>query len=99
MSISLNLGLLVYFKYANFFMENFNSILGKTGFDAYHWAWILLPIGISFFTFQSLTYTIDVYRGIHAPLKNPLNYLLYILMFPQLGQKTMTTDLRVFTGL
>lgn len=83
-SILLNLGLLAYFKYANFFMENFNSVLQNVGLDAYHWTWIILPIGISFFTFQSLTYTIDVYRGIHAPLKNPLNYMLYILMFPQL---------------
>lgn len=65
-------------------MENFNSVLQNVGLDAYHWTWIILPIGISFFTFQSLTYTIDVYRGIHAPLKNPLNYMLYILMFPQL---------------
>lgn len=84
LSIFLNLGLLAYFKYANFFMENFNSLLEGFEFESYHWTWIILPIGISFFTFQSLTYTVDVYRGIHAPLKNPLNYMLYILMFPQL---------------
>ena len=65
-------------------MENFNSLLEGFEFESYHWTWIILPIGISFFTFQSLTYTVDVYRGIHAPLKNPLNYMLYILMFPQL---------------
>jgi len=84
LSIFLNLGLLAYFKYANFFMANLNSVLENIGFEAYHWTWVFLPIGISFFTFQSLTYTIDVYRGVHAPLKNPLNYVLYIIMFPQL---------------
>ncbi len=83
-SIVVNLGLLAYFKYANFFVDNLNAILNSIGFEAYHWTEVILPIGISFFTFQSLTYTIDVYRRIHAPLKNPLNYLLYIMMFPQL---------------
>jgi alginate O-acetyltransferase complex protein AlgI len=83
-SILVNLGLLAYFKYANFFVENLNAVLANIGFETYHWTAVILPIGISFFTFQSLTYTIDVYRGIHAPLKNPLNYMLYIMMFPQL---------------
>lgn len=84
MSILLNLGLLAYYKYANFFMENLNALFANLGLEAFHWTWVLLPIGISFFTFQSLTYTIDVYRGVHAPLRNPLNYILYIMMFPQL---------------
>ncbi len=48
------------------------------------WTDVLLPIGISFFTFQSITYTMDVYRNVNPPLKNPLHYLLYIIMFPQL---------------
>lgn len=69
-SVVANLGLLVYFKYTNFF---FNTI-----YD------IFLPVGISFFTFQSLSYTIDVYRrNIHA-LKNPLDYAFYVSFFPQL---------------
>lgn len=83
-SIFINLGLLAYFKYANFFVENVHSLLSNFGMEPFAWTSVVLPIGISFFTFQSLTYTIDVYRKIHAPLKNPLDYILYIIMFPQL---------------
>ena len=84
LSIAINLGLLAYFKYANFFIENINQLLLSFGFKRIEWTRITLPIGISFFTFQSLTYTIDVYRGVHAPLKRLHDFLLYILMFPQL---------------
>jgi alginate O-acetyltransferase complex protein AlgI len=84
MSISLNLGLLLYYKYANFFVDNFNSILNGFGADDVKWTAVALPIGISFFTFQKLTYAIDVYRGVHAPLKNVWNYAMYILMFPHM---------------
>ncbi len=84
LSVALTIGLLLYFKYANFFMENVNAVRGFFGSMPMEWKKILLPIGISFFSFQSLTYTVDVYRKEHAPLKNPLNYLLYIVMFPQL---------------
>lgn len=83
-SIFINLGLLAYFKYANFFIENLNFVLQKAGMEPASWINVALPIGISFFTFQSLTYTIDVYRRIHSPLKNPMDYILYIIMFPQL---------------
>ncbi|MCB0804670.1 MAG: MBOAT family protein [Bacteroidales bacterium] len=83
-SIFINLGLLAYFKYANFFVENVNMTLSALGWQHVEWTRVALPIGISFFTFQSLTYTIDVYRRIHSPLKNPFDYLLYIIMFPQL---------------
>lgn len=84
LSVFINLGLLAYFKYANFFIENVNTILHAFGSENVHWTKVALPIGISFFTFQSLTYTIDIYRRIHPPLRNPLNYVLYIIMFPQL---------------
>lgn len=83
-SISINLGLLLYFKYANFFVENLNSVLSTLGFSSVGWTEVLLPIGISFYTFQTLTYSIDVYRGTHKPLKNPFQYLVYILLFPQM---------------
>ena len=83
-SLTLNLGLLAYFKYANFFIENVNSALGLAGFNEVSWIKIALPIGISFYTFETLTYAIDVYRGIHAPLKRIHHYLLYIVCFPKL---------------
>lgn len=83
-SLVLNLGLLAYFKYANFFVENLNHILMSAHLQPVKWMEVALPIGISFFTFQSLTYTVDVYRKVHQPLRHLHDYLLYILMFPQL---------------
>jgi alginate O-acetyltransferase complex protein AlgI len=80
LSIILNLGLLAYFKYANFFVENINAILGGES----SWTKVVLPIGISFFTFQKMSYTFDVYRGTHKPLNSFVDYALYILLFPQL---------------
>ena len=84
LSLSMNLGLLAYFKYANFFVENVNALLHSIGFEKVGWTEVALPIGISFYTFQTLTYAIDVYRGTHAPLKKLHNYLLYIMSFPQM---------------
>jgi len=84
LSVVINLGMLLYFKYANFFIENVNACLNNFGFEQIHWTNIALPIGISFFTFQSLSYTIDVYRKICKPVNNPIELLLYILLFPQL---------------
>ncbi|MDD3859455.1 MAG: MBOAT family protein [Bacteroidales bacterium] len=84
LSVILNLGLLAYFKYANFFIDNFNVLLNLSGAGQVHLAKIILPIGISFFTFQKFTYSIDVYRGKHPPLKKVSDLCLYILLFPQL---------------
>lgn len=83
-SVILKVGLLAYFKYANFFVENFDILLTSLGFEQLRWSSVVLPIGISFFTFQALTYSVDVYRKVHAPLKSIADYLLYILLFPQL---------------
>lgn len=83
-SVVLNIGLLAYFKYANFFIENINTLLETMGMTAVHWTKIVLPIGISFFSFQKLTYSVDVYRKVHGPLKRVTDYAMYILMFPQL---------------
>lgn len=79
-SLCINLGLLAYFKYTNFFAGFFVSLWGGEfdGFD------IFLPVGISFFTFQSLSYTIDVYRGNIKPLNRLLDYAFYVSFFPQL---------------
>ena len=84
LSIIMALGLLLYFKYANFFMENLNAILGWMHHEPVGWMKVALPIGISFFAFQSITYTIDVYRGTTPPSKKLTDYVLYIMMFPQL---------------
>ena len=84
LSVLMALGLLLYFKYANFFMENLNAILGWMHREPIGWMKVALPIGISFFTFQSITYTLDVYRGITPPSKKLTDYVLYIMMFPQL---------------
>jgi alginate O-acetyltransferase complex protein AlgI len=83
-SVIINIGLLAYFKYANFFVDNVNVFLTSIGISGIDWVKVALPIGISFFTFQKITYTIDVYRNVHAPLKKLTDYAMYILMFPQL---------------
>lgn len=80
LSLCINLGLLFYFKYCNFFIDNFNSLLGLD----IHFAKVILPIGISFYTFESLTYVVDVYKGVHKPLKSFWQYQTYILLFPKL---------------
>lgn len=84
LSVSINLGLLLFFKYANFFVENVNGILSELGFTNVAWTAIALPIGISFYTFQTLTYSIDVYNYRHKPLEKVTDYLLYIMSFPQM---------------
>lgn len=80
LSLCLNLGLLAYFKYTNFLGGVIASLMGGefTALD------IFLPVGISFFTFQSLSYTIDVYRCEIKPLANLLDYAFYVSFFPQL---------------
>ena len=84
LSIIINLGLLAFFKYANFFVDNLNQAFEALGYNAVAWTNIVLPIGISFYTFQTLTYSVDVYRGVHKPLEKLSDYVLYIIMFPQL---------------
>lgn len=79
-SIVFNLGMLVYFKYTNFFIATCNELL-HTGFNPLN---ILLPVGISFYTFENLSYTIDVYRGHFVPVKKFTDYLLFLSFFPKL---------------
>ncbi|MBL4585772.1 MAG: MBOAT family protein [Flavobacteriales bacterium] len=83
-SVFINVGLLAYFKYSNFFIENVNGVLSRLSVEQMEWTTVVLPIGISFFTFQKLSYTLDVYKGKHAALKDFSNYALYIILFPQL---------------
>ena len=83
-TIIISLGLLIYYKYANFFIDNINLLLEAFGAHTITFAKVLLPIGISFFTFQSITYVIDTYRGNNQPMERLHDYVLYIMMFPQL---------------
>lgn len=82
--VLINIGLLVYFKYSNFFIENLNEMLALIGVSGVHWTKLVLPIGISFYTFETITYVVDVYRKVHKPLDNYLDYQLYIILFPKL---------------
>lgn len=84
LSVSVNLGLLFYFKYSNFFIENVNAVLSLFGGQDIQWTKLVLPIGISFYTFETITYVVDVYRRIHKPLDNFWDYQLYIILFPKL---------------
>tara|TARA_B110000211_G_scaffold45759_1_gene48744 strand:+ start:6727 stop:8145 length:1419 start_codon:yes stop_codon:yes gene_type:complete len=87
LSISLicNIGLLLIFKYYNFFIDSFQELFSfagsEVGFQTIH---IILPVGISFYTFQTLSYTIDIYRGVLKPTKNPVVFFCYVSFFPQL---------------
>ncbi|OQA27348.1 MAG: Peptidoglycan O-acetyltransferase [Firmicutes bacterium ADurb.Bin354] len=81
-SVVANLGLLGYFKYANFILNTIDALI--PGGNTLPRLNIGLPIGISFFTFQAMSYVIDLYRGEYKAQKNPLNLALYISFFPQL---------------
>ncbi|MGE0567826.1 MAG: MBOAT family protein [Bacteroidia bacterium] len=83
-SIVMNVGFLFYFKYCNFFIENLNNILSAFNLNGLPVLNVVLPIGISFYTFESITYLVDIYRRIHKPLNNFWDYQLYILFFPKL---------------
>ena len=84
-SIAGNLGTLATFKYLDFVIENANSAFALFGADLQiSPARLVLPIGISFYTFQSMSYTIDVYRGTLKPTRNILHFFAYLAMFPQL---------------
>ena len=83
-AVVLNISLLLYFKYANFFVAELNGWLVRWGSGAISWTAIALPIGISFFTFQKVSYLVDVYRGTAQPARNAGDYLLYVVLFPQL---------------
>jgi alginate O-acetyltransferase complex protein AlgI len=84
-SIATNLGLLAFFKYTNFFLDTTTSLAGVFG-------WVLprrtlnliLPLGISFYTFETISYVVDVYRGRLRPVRNLLDYSLFIMFFPHL---------------
>lgn len=85
LSLAVNLGLLAYFKYGTFFLENLNALLHFFGIShEFGKRNIILPAGISFYTFQTLSYTIDIYRKKIEPWPSALDYALYITFFPHL---------------
>src|ERR671937_417658 len=84
-SVCMNLSMLGFFKYGNFLLENFQWVLARVGI-IYHPPHldILLPVGISFYTFHSLSYTLDIYRGVLQPTKSLRDFVLAVSFFPQL---------------
>ena len=84
-NIIINISILCVFKYYNFFVENLDALFGAMGF---HLDWvtrdIILPVGISFYTFQALSYTIDVYQRKLQPTRDIVEFFAYISFFPQL---------------
>ncbi len=98
LSVFLNISVLAYFKYAYFFTDNFNAIFNTKYEVINHFAQfsnsffntsfrvdkILLPVGISFYTFQTISYSVDIYRGQVRPVKNILDFGFYVSFFPQL---------------
>jgi alginate O-acetyltransferase complex protein AlgI len=84
LSVCMNVGLLFYFKYANFFIANFAEAARLVGAPALPLLRVILPVGISFYTFETITYVVDVYRRVHKPLHNFWDYQTYIILFPKL---------------
>src|SRR5690606_33426194 len=84
-SLLINLGFLFYFKYTNFFIETFVDSFRLFGKELeVSTLNIILPVGISFYTFQTLSYTIDIYRNQLKPTKDPLAFFAFVAFFPQL---------------
>jgi len=84
-SVTINLLFLGFFKYFNFFVDSLSAFLGVFGLqnlDVH--LQVILPVGISFYTFQSISYIVDVYRGDVQPAKNPLDFALFVAFFPHM---------------
>jgi alginate O-acetyltransferase complex protein AlgI len=85
LSMGFNLGFLGFFKYGDFFLENFVALLNMLGMDFQARPMdIILPMGISFYTFQTMSYTIDIYQRKNPPARTFLDFALYVTFFPQL---------------
>ncbi len=86
-SICSNLSLLAFFKYFNFGIDSWNTMVSVFGFETATWDTLLrvtLPLGISFYTFQSMSYSIDIYRGDARPIRSFIDFSCYVSLFPQL---------------
>ena len=85
LSMAFNLGMLGYFKYFNFFAESLQAVLGRAGLTVpLRHLEVVLPIGISFYTFQSMSYVIDVYRREIKPTRNLVQFAVFVSFFPHL---------------
>jgi alginate O-acetyltransferase complex protein AlgI len=80
----MNIGILLYFKYFNFFMDNFNLIFESIGWNPLVFTRVLLPLGVSFVVFQKMTYCLDIARGTTKPAENFFQLVEYLLIFPQI---------------
>ncbi|MFT7156240.1 MAG: alginate O-acetyltransferase complex protein AlgI [Parvicella sp.] len=84
-SVIFNLGLLVFFKYYNFFVESWVQAFSSIGYETDPWTLnIILPVGISFYTFQTMSYTLDIYKGKLEPTRDFLGFATFVSFFPQL---------------
>lgn len=83
-SVFWNIGILFVFKYFNFFIDSFSGFWGTGPNPSFNIWTVVIPVGLSFYTFQTLSYTIDVYRGRQKPTKNIIEFLCYVSFFPQL---------------
>ena len=81
-ALSVHIGVLAYFKYSNFAVAQLNTISALLGRTPFEWADVALPIGISFLTFEEISYLVDVYRGDAAPAKRGTHYLVFLMLFP-----------------
>ncbi|MDR2127112.1 MAG: MBOAT family protein [Prevotellaceae bacterium] len=85
LSIITNIGILSFFKYCNFFIDSFDALFSSFGISLPHYTLnIILPVGISFYTFQTLSYTIDIYKGVLPPTKSWVQFFAFVGFFPQL---------------
>jgi D-alanyl-lipoteichoic acid acyltransferase DltB (MBOAT superfamily) len=84
-SVGVNLVFLGFFKYFNFFIDSANTLLSGLGLGAWDVQLrVILPVGISFYTFQSISYIVDVYRGEVEPTRNPIDFALFVAFFPHM---------------
>jgi alginate O-acetyltransferase complex protein AlgI len=84
LGVTVDLCTLGYFKYANFGVGSLNTVLAGAGFEPFIWTQIILPIGISFYVFESISYIMDVYRGDTEPTRHPVDFATFVALFPHL---------------
>lgn len=100
LSFGINLAILIFFKYGNFLVENVNALLSLLGVQQTVRGFsVLLPVGISFYTFQALSYTMDVYRGELPAERNPFKYALFVSFFPQLVAGPIERSVNLLTQI